>query len=65
LRIHSTIKTISDLIAFQNKYVKGRNYTYLVLGSKSNVDINYLKKIGPVTELTLNEIFGYKTAIKP
>jgi hypothetical protein len=54
-----------DLVAFQKKYVRGRNYTYLVLGSKSSIDLEYLKKIGPVTELTLNEIFGHEKIVRP
>lgn len=50
--------TPEELIAFQQEAVKGRNYTFLVLGSKESVDLEYLKTLGPVTELTLNEVFG-------
>ncbi|MBK8489646.1 MAG: insulinase family protein [Saprospirales bacterium] len=52
--------TPQDLLAFQRKYVQGRNYTLLVLGSKDHVDMDYLKSIGPVRELTLTEIFGFE-----
>jgi len=51
--------TVEDLKAFQQKHVKGRNYSYLVLGSKESVDMDYLKSIGTVEELTLEEVFGY------
>ncbi len=55
-----------DLKAFHEEHIKGRNYTYLVLGSKESIDMDYLKKIGPVTELSLNEVFtGKKDEVKP
>lgn len=47
-----------DLIRFQKQHVKGRHYTWLVLGDRKQVDFKYLKKIGPVKELKLEEIFG-------
>ncbi|MBK6902201.1 MAG: insulinase family protein [Saprospirales bacterium] len=55
--------TAQDLINFQNNHVKGRNYTLLVLGSKDKVDMEYLKTLGPVKELTLSQIFGFE--VKP
>lgn len=59
--VYNAVKkaTKEDLIAFQQKYVKGRNYTFLVLGNKESVDMDYLKTIGSVEELSLEEIFGY------
>ncbi len=59
------ISTPDDLKAFQQKHVKGRKYTYLVLGSKDKVDMNYLKSIGKVTELSLDEVFGEEKVVKP
>jgi len=55
------IATPKDLKNFHQKFVKGRNYTFLVLGSKESVDMDYLKTIGKVTELSLDEVFGYET----
>ncbi|MBK7936579.1 MAG: insulinase family protein [Lewinellaceae bacterium] len=49
----------ADLIHYQQRHVKGRHYTWLVLGDRQHVDFKYLKKIGKVTELTLEEVFGY------
>jgi zinc protease len=46
-----------ELLLFQAQHVKGRNYTWLVLGDRQHVDFKYLKKIGKVTELTLDEVF--------
>lgn len=56
--------TPNDLKAFQEKHVKGRNYTFLVLGSKNSVDMDYLKTIGKVTELSLDQVFG-ENPVKP
>ena len=51
--------SLDDLLAFQQENVRNRNYTILVLGSKENVSMDYLQSLGPVTELTLEEVFGY------
>ena len=47
-----------ELKSFHEKYVKGRNYTYLVLGSRERMDMDLLKAIGPVEEMTVEEVFG-------
>jgi predicted Zn-dependent peptidase len=51
--------TTTDLIDYQKKYIKGRNFTWLVLGDRSRMDFKYLRKIGKVKELNLEEVFGY------
>jgi len=51
--------TAEDLIAYQQRHVKGRAYTWLVLGERKSVDFEYLKKIGKVVELSLEQVFGY------
>ncbi len=51
--------TADDLVKFQKQFVKNRNYTFLVLGEKDKLDMDFLKKLGPVEELSLEEIFGY------
>ena len=51
--------TMQDVIDFQQKWVKGRTYHYGILGDKKQLDMNALKKIGPVVELTPTQIFGY------
>ncbi len=50
--------TSDDLIRFHHEKVKGRKYTWLVLGDRDTLDFKYLKKIGKVTELKPEEIFG-------
>lgn len=49
----------ADLIHFQQRHVKGRRYTWLVLGDHERIDFKYLRKIGKVQELKLTDIFGY------
>ena len=51
--------TLKDVVDFQNKWVKGRTYTYAILGDKKELDMDALKKVGPVIELKQEEIFGY------
>lgn len=49
-----------DQIAnFQTKNVKDRNYSILVLGSKSKIDQAKLGQYGNIQTLTLQDVFGY------
>ncbi len=51
-----TTATAADLIAFQKANVAGRKYTILILGSVAHLPIDFLKTLGNVTFLTLDEI---------
>lgn len=51
--------TLGDLQKFHDSRYKGRSYAYCVLGSKTRVDMNLLKKYGRVVELSLADVFGY------
>ena len=51
--------TLADVKAFQEKWVKDRKYIYGFLGRKSDFDMDFVNSLGPVTELTLEDIFGY------
>jgi len=51
--------TLDDLGDFFNKEIKGSKFSYLVLGNTKLLDKKILKKLGPITELKLEEIFGY------
>ena len=51
--------TFEQVADFQKQYISGHHYAIAVLGSKSKVDMNELKKYGDVEELTLDQIFGY------
>ena len=51
--------TLDDLAATQRKWVKGRTYVYGILGDASLLDLDYLRTLGPVKQVTLEDIFGY------
>ena len=51
--------TLEDIKATQDKWVEGRTYHYGILGDIKDLDTKYLKTLGPVQILTLEEIFGY------
>lgn len=51
--------TMKDVVDFQKKWIKGRTYTYCILGDKKELDMDKLKEVGPIQELTQEDIFGY------
>ncbi len=51
--------TLEDVKAIQEKWVKDRKYTYGILGDIKDIDTDYLKTLGPVKTVSLEEIFGY------
>lgn len=51
--------SFEDMESFFNQNIKGKTFTYVVLGKKEDIDFNVLKKVGKVEELTLEEIFNY------
>ena len=46
-------------MAFHEQYVKGRAFTFLVMGERKALDFNYLNSIGEVTELSIEDAFGH------
>ena len=51
--------TLDDVIKFQQERIKGRKYTYIILGDENDLDMNYLRSLGKVTMVSQQEIFGY------
>ena len=51
--------TLDDVKAAQQKWVKGRKYVYGILGDIQDLDLNYLKTLGPIQTVSQEEIFGY------
>ncbi|MBQ9660982.1 MAG: insulinase family protein [Bacteroidales bacterium] len=51
--------TLADVVATQRKWVKDRTYTHAILGDIKDMDAKYLSTLGPVREVSLEEIFGY------
>ncbi|MFT5878246.1 MAG: zinc protease, partial [Dokdonia sp.] len=50
---------MEQLRQFFNANVKGKKYTYLVVGDRDLVDMDALKEMGTLEELSLEELFGY------
>lgn len=50
---------LSDLKNFEQTHMKNKPYNVLAIGKKSALDLKTLEKYGPVTFLSLEEIFGY------
>ncbi|MFN5025224.1 MAG: M16 family metallopeptidase [Bacteroidota bacterium] len=50
------LQTVKD---FHEKRYKNAPFNYFIMGNKEKVNMDELKKYGEVTELTLEEIFGY------
>ena len=51
--------TLEDVKNTQEEWVKDRTYAYGILGDIKDLDTKYLKTLGDVQVLTLEEIFGY------
>lgn len=52
--------TLQDLQAFNAKYIQNKPKTYMILAKDGEVDFDIIgKNFGPVTRLTLEDIFGY------
>ncbi len=51
--------TIDDVVAYQQEWVKDRKYSYGILGDQNDIDIDFLRTLGPIKFLTSEEIFGY------
>ncbi|MDR2890894.1 MAG: insulinase family protein [Alistipes sp.] len=51
--------TLEDVKAFQKQWVAGRTYTFGILGRSADLDMEYLRSLGPVKQVSQEEIFGY------
>ena len=51
--------TLDDVVKFQQEFIKGRPYTYCILGDKNDLNMDYLRKLGKIKHLSQEEIFGY------
>jgi len=56
--------TLDDVSAFQQNYIKGKNFNVVLIGSKDKINFKALQPYGKVRELTLDEIFGYEKVQK-
>ena len=51
--------TLDNVATFQQSFIKGRPYTYCILGDKNDLDMNYIGSLGKIKFLSQEEIFGY------
>lgn len=51
--------TMADLKAFHETYIKNSSYNIMVIGKKDGLNMDALKSYGPVTMLSLEDVFGY------
>ena len=51
--------SINDIQLFFDQNFKDKKYSYMIVGSKKDIDMVKLKTVGPVNELTLKDIFNY------
>lgn len=54
-----TTLEFTDIKKFQETNIKGKPFTTLVVGKKSEIDFKVLEKYGNIQELTFKDIFGY------
>jgi predicted Zn-dependent peptidase len=53
------IMTLSDVKDFQTLYIKDKPLIYCILGDTKDLDLKSLEKLGAITKLTQEELFGY------
>ena len=51
--------TLDDVVKFQQENIKGRPYTYCILGDKNDLDMRYLRTLGTIKFVSHEDIFGY------
>ncbi len=54
--------TLQDLKEFFNQYIKGEQYTVLVIGNKKDIDMKALSKLGKIEEMDIDYLFNYEKA---
>ncbi|HWW43163.1 M16 family metallopeptidase [Pedobacter sp.] len=59
--LYNNIKPLklSDMKDFHAAHVSGKAYNYCIVASEKNVKMEDMQKFGPVTKLSLEQIFGY------
>ena len=51
--------TMDDLLATHEKWIRGRTYQYGILGDAKDMDMAFLRTLGPVQMLSQEDIFGF------
>ena len=58
---YNNLKTLTfdDVKDFHSSHLAGKPYSYCIVASEKKVKLEDMQKFGPVTKLTLEQIFGY------
>ena len=48
-----------QLLSTHEDWIRGRTYHYAILGDIKDLDMDFLRTLGPVTIVTPEEMFGY------
>jgi predicted Zn-dependent peptidase len=51
--------SLADVVKFQQENIKGRKYTFCILGDEKTLDFKTMATYGKIQKLTLTDIFGY------
>ncbi|MDO5322307.1 MAG: insulinase family protein [Bacteroidia bacterium] len=51
--------TLDDVVSFQQEWIKGRDYNYVILGDIKDLDMKYLKTLGDIEIVPIEKAFGY------
>ena len=51
--------TLADVVKFQQEHVRGRKFTYAIVGDEKDIDFKTMASYGKIQKLTLENIFGY------
>lgn len=51
--------TMDELLALQQKYVKGRHHNYSIVADRTKVDMDVVKGLGKVNEISIKDICGF------
>ena len=51
--------TLKDVVSFEQQTMARKPLRTGILGDESQLDVKSLEKLGPVSRLTLKDIFGY------
>jgi predicted Zn-dependent peptidase len=59
--VYETLQNASaeDLLHFHQKHIKGRKFNWMILGDRNRIDFGYLNSLGKISELRLEDVFGY------
>ncbi len=57
--VYAKIKNLEfdDLKAFFDRHIKGKEFNYIVIGNKEDVDMDALQKLGTLQEVKLEDLF--------